>query len=100
MALLTKIFITAGLMFSLGYTAHAHPQQATPHVSRGTISFHWAWVDGRWTRGYYTKGHWVRHLGRHPRANHVGWYWIDERRINHGPHHHSVPGHWKRTRRS
>jgi hypothetical protein len=100
MSLLTKILIATGLMFSLGCTAHAHPRQAAPHASRVTVSFHWAWVDGRWSHGHYTKGHYAKRDGRHPRAGHPDWHWIDGRWVGHGPHRHWVPGHWKRTRRA
>ncbi len=100
MSLLTKILITTGLMFSLGCTAHAHPRHAAPTANRVTVSFHWAWIDGRWSRGHYTKGHYAKRPGRHPHASHPDWRWIDGRWVGHGPHRHWVPGHWKRAGRA
>jgi len=98
MSLLSKILITAGLMFTVGCTAHAHPRHATSRAAAASVNFHWTWIDGHWSHGHWNDGRWAKRPDRHPHVHHSGWHWIDGHWISHGPHSQWVPGHWKRTR--
>ena len=97
---LPKIFTVAALMFAFGCTAHAHTRHSVKPAHHTSINVHWTWIGGHWSHGHWVKGYWTPRPGRHPRAHHSGWRWIDGHYVGHGPHRQWVPGHWKRTRRA